>query len=341
MNYIVVRGPEGWAKLTRNGAKVTEIGLLNYPGAQLAAVYGMTDLFRIASQHCQEHGVAGFRVTHWSTQEGRMVRGYSSDSSSEEFPRTVIVPGTVEGIPPFPGMEPCLDWLRECHSQGVTLASVCGGAFVLGEAGLLHGRRATTHWLFANQLRERFPAISVDTDQLLIEDGDIITAGGVMAWIDLCLRLIHRYAGPTVMLETSRFFLVDPPGREQRFYSAFAPNLTHGDDLILQAQRWLQVNYAQAQGVAELAEQALLSERSFLRRFQKATGQKPTEYLQNLRVAKAREALEFTKDTVNEIAWKVGYEDPGAFRKVFRRIIGLSPGDYRRRFSPGVLAVSV
>ena len=314
---------------------MTEIGLLAYPGAQLAAIYGLTDLFRIATQ--MSASGAGFRVTHWSQRDGQLVRSFESGPDTEKPMSALIVPGTVEGVPPFPNMEPCLAWIGEKHRQGVTLCSVCGGGFVLADAGLLDGRRATTHWLFAKQLAEKYPAVRVESDHLVIDDGDIITAGGVMAWADLALRLVHRFAGPTVMLETARFFLVDPPGREQRFYSTFTPNLTHGDELVLQIQHWLQQNYAGSQSVAELAGRIQLGERSFLRRFQKATGLKPTEYVQSLRVGKAREALEFSQETVNEIAWKVGYEDPAAFRKIFRRLIGLSPKDYRQRFRPEVL----
>ena len=187
--------------------------------------------------------------------------------------------------------------------------------------------------MFANQLATEYPKVKVDCEKLLVEDGDILTAGGVMAWVDLGLKLVHRFVGPTVMLETARFFLVDPSGREQRFYSTFTPNLTHGDELVLQLQHWLQQNYAENQSIADLAGRIQLSERTLLRRFQKATGLKPTEYVQSLRVGKAREALEFSTDTVNEIAWKVGYEDPGAFRKVFRKMIGVTPRDYRRRFN--------
>ena len=313
---------------------MTEVGLLNYPGAQQAALHGLTDLFRVSTQMAKQHGGAGFRVTHWVMQEQRMVCSFDSEPGRDFEPAVVIAPGTMEGVPPFPNMEPCLDWLRERHRKGVTVCSVCGGAFVLAGAGLLDGRKGTTHWMFARQLAELYPKVMVDSDQLLIEDGDIITAGGVMAWVDLALKLVHRFAGPSVMLETARFFLVDPAGREQRFYSTFTPNLTHGDELVLQLQHWLQQNYAENQSIAELADKIQMSERTLLRRFQKATGFKPTEYVQSLRVGKAREALAFSTDTVNEIAWKVGYEDPSAFRKVFRKIIGVSPSDYRRRFSP-------
>lgn len=148
----------------------------------------------------------------------------------------VILPPTLE-----PPIESCLAqpwsaWLRDCHERGAILGSVCAGAFLLAESGLLSGRNATTHWAYAEQFRQRFPDVCLDTDQLVIDDGDVITAGGAMAWTDLGLRLIDRFLGTSVMIETARMLLIDPPGREQRYYSVFSPRLKHGDSAILKVQ---------------------------------------------------------------------------------------------------------
>jgi transcriptional regulator GlxA family with amidase domain len=159
-----------------------------------------------------------------------------------------------------------------------------------------------------------------------------------MAWTDLGLRLVDRFLGPSVMLETAQYLLVDPVGREQRHYSTFAPQLTHGDESILKVQHWLQAKGGRDVSVTAMAEQAGMEERTFLRRFRAATGMKPTEYCQQLRVGKARELLEFSKRPVDRIAWEVGYEDAGAFRKVFQKRVGLTPGDYRRRFGTATAA---
>ena len=155
----------------------------------------------------------------------------------------------------------------------------------------------------------------------------------MLAWTDLGLKLVDRYLGPSIMLETARFMLADPPGREQRYYSNFAPKLRHGDAAVLKVQHWLQTEATKQPSISAMASVSGLEERTFLRRFQKATGLNPTQYNQRLRVGKAREMLEFTSDTVNEIAWAVGYDDPRSFRKVFHKVMGLSPGDYRRRFA--------
>ncbi|WP_184090099.1 GlxA family transcriptional regulator, partial [Sphingomonas xinjiangensis] len=151
-------------------------------------------------------------------------------------------------------------------------------------------------------------------------------------WTDLGLTLVGRLLGPSVMLATARFFLVDPPGRAQQPYGQFVPKLDHGDTTILAIQHWLQATGAKDHGVPMLAGRAGMEERTFLRRFKKATGLRPTEYAQQIRIAKAREALELTRRPIEQIAWQVGYGDPSAFRKLFQRVTGLAPAEYRRRF---------
>lgn len=303
------------------------IGVLVYPGAQLSAVHGLTDLFEVANRLRAERGApsAGLAVQHWRAEEGL---------KAPDAPLTALIlpPSLGDGVP-GDQVGPLAAWIADRHGEGTLVCSVCAGAFLLAETGLLAGRPATTHWGFAERFARRFPEVALDTDKLIIDDGDIITAGGLMAWVDLGLKLIDRLLGPAVMLSTARFFLVDPGGREQRFYSTFSPHLTHGDAAILKAQHWLQARSGEKITQPMMAAEAGLGERTFLRRFHKATGLKPTQYLQHLRVGKARDMLELSALTVDEIAWRVGYEDPGAFRKIFHRVMGLSPGEYRRRFA--------
>ena len=317
------------------GAKAgSEIGLVLYPGCQVAMVHGITDLFGIASFYSQAKGGGALRTSHWQMAgEGAFARAYDSAPGAPGEPDVLIVPGRIGPLPDADEAAPYARWLLDRHARGTVLASNCGGAFILAATGLLAGRQATTHWFFADDLRTRFPEVRVEADRIVIDDGDLMTAAGLMAWTDLGLRLVDRLLGPTVMLETAKFMLVDPSGREQRHYSMFSPRLTHGDEAILKVQHWLQARAGAAATVPEMTRQAGLEERTFLRRFKSATGMKPTEYVQNLRVGKARELLEFTRRPVDQVAWSVGYEDTAAFRRVFARIVGLAPGDYRARFS--------
>lgn len=328
------------AKLTATkpaSSELVEIGLVIYPGVQEAAVLGLTDLFLLANRLAKARSLDAMRlrISHWRAEEGSKapIRSFDSEPDAPgKGPAMVILPPTLGEPIAREAAAPYAEWLRARHAAGATLGSVCAGAFVLAEAGLLSGRAATTHWAYRDALAERFPDIALDADKLVIDDGDIITAGGYMAWTDLGLKLVDRVLGPTVMMETARFMLVDPPGREQRFYSPFAPRLNHGDEAILKVQHWLQARGARDVTLRTMAEHAGLEERTFLRRFRNATGLKPTEYCQHLRVGKARELLEATTRSVDQVAWDVGYDDPGSFRKVFARITGLVPGDYRRRF---------
>lgn len=323
-----------------------EIGLLLYPGVRTAAVYGVVDLFDAACAIARQEDPAsvGLRVSQWKIAEAGGIECVADTHAAAPHKPVAIValPGLGD-LPSHAVSAPFAAWLRQRHDEGAMLCSVCAGAFLLAETGLLAGRLVTTHWSFAPALSQRFPDIRIDTDKMIIDDGDIITAGGVMAWTDLGLKLVDKLLGPAVMLETARFLLVDPPGREQRYYSEFTPNLRHGDEAVLKVQRWLQAQEKeegdlQPVPLAAMAERAGLEERTFLRRFHKATGFKPTEYFQHIRVSKARSLLERTNRNVDQVAWSVGYEDPAAFRKVFLKLMGLSPRDYRRRFAAGQLA---
>ncbi len=306
--------------------KGTRIGILAYPGAQASAVHGLADLFETANRLAAERGgkAARLEVSRWG-----------ESGAAEEPPAplaALVLPPSLSGRLPDAEERALADWTRRRHGEGTLLCSVCAGAFLLAETGLLDGRPATTHWALAERFAERFPRVRLEIDKLVVDDGDIMTAGGLMAWVDLGLRLVERLIGPSVMLATARFFLVDPAGREQRFYSAFAPRLTHGDAAVLKAQHWLQARSGEKITLTRMAEVAGLGQRTFQRRFAAATGLKPSAYLQHLRVGKARDLLELSAETIDRIAWQVGYEDPGAFRKVFQKVMGLTAGDYRRRF---------
>lgn len=323
--------------MTTGDRIIAEIGLLLYPDVQLAAVYGLTDLFRIAGEMSAASGEPdppAIRVSHWRQNQGGdgAECAFDSHPGPAHAPSHLIAPPSLVMPAKMQPMHGFARWMTEHHAGGTTLCSVCAGAFLLGETGLLDGRETTTHWAFAEALAERFPRARVDTDRMVIDDGDIITAGGILAWTDLGLTLVERLLGPSVMLETARFLLIDPPGREQRPYGHFVQRLDHGDAAILKVQHWLQATAAKDHAVPALALRAGLEERTFLRRFRKATGLRPTEYAQQIRIAKAREALELSRRPVGQIAWEVGYGDASAFRKLFQRVTGLSPADYRRRF---------
>ncbi|WP_102222903.1 GlxA family transcriptional regulator [Acidimangrovimonas sediminis] len=317
---------------------IAEIGLLIYPDCQLAAVYGLTDLFRIAGDRTSQEVAAGaereIRVSHWQVGApgDEVACVWDSHPGTPHRLSYAIAPPSIIMPDRMAPMRAAADWMKDRHAGGTTVCSICAGAFVLAESGLIDGRQATTHWAFAAQLTRRFPEIEVIEERMLVDEGDIITAGGILAWTDLGLTLVERLLGASTMLATARFLLVDPPRRQQQPFARFIPRFDHGDDKVLRAQQFMHAHAREAQSVAALAAQAGMSERTFLRRFGKATGLRPKDYLQQVRLAKAREALERTGQPVDQIAWQIGYQDPAAFRKAFLKQTGLSPGTYRRRF---------
>jgi transcriptional regulator GlxA family with amidase domain len=319
-------------------ASQIEVGLVCDTGSSRAGVYGLTDLFQyagdIAATHLAEGAAAPLRVSHWQAcDDDADIRCiYDSAPGPPHAPTALLIPGNTQAPLADTRESSLIAWLRHKHAQGVVLAAVCGGVFILARTGLLAGRQATTHWSFSDQFAAQFPDVLTETDRMVIDYGDVVTGGGVLAWADLGLRLTERFLGPTVMLDTARYMNVDPPGREQRFYSGFEPRTKHGDGPILRAQQWLSAQRERPVSVADLARHAGLESRTFLRRFVQATGMKPTEYQQRLRMTRARELLEFSRASIEEIASGVGYGDVGGFRRVFLKIIGLTPSDYRRRF---------
>ncbi|WP_160107593.1 GlxA family transcriptional regulator [Pseudomonas izuensis] len=323
---------------------IAELGVLIYPGAQMAAVHGLTDLFGVANRIAAEHQAARLpllRVSHWRVEGDQPpARVYDSHPAADGALVAVLIPPSIAGFSEGQASQALIRWLRQQHANGATLGGVCVGSILLAESGLLDGRSATTHWTSAKAFAERYPAIKLKADTPIVDDGDLITTAGLMAWSELGLRLVDRLLGPSIATGTARFLVVEHSDSASEYGSNFAPILSHGDASILKVQHWLQSTGATDVSLTAMAERAGLEERTFLRRFRAATGLKPTEYCQHLRVGKAREMLEFTNGTIDHIAWTVGYQDPGAFRSTFKKITGLAPSDYRARFGvlPGVAA---
>lgn len=315
---------------------LAELGVLIYPGAQLAAVHGLTDLFavadRIAAEQAREQ-LPRLRVSHWRTENGEIpLRVFNSEAGPSGQLVALLIPPSIAGFDEDLATPALMGWLREQHAGGTVLGGVCVGSIALAESGLLDGRSATTHWTSAKAFAVRYPRIKLNADKPIVDDGDLITTAGLMAWSELGLRLVDRLLGPSIATRTAQYLVIEHSDSTSQCGSNFAPILGHGDAAILKVQHWLQRSGAVDVSLGAMAEQAGLGERTFLRRFRAATGLKPTEYCQHLRVGKAREMLEYTNGTIDHIAWTVGYQDPGAFRATFKKITGLAPSDYRARF---------
>ncbi|MEU4762859.1 helix-turn-helix domain-containing protein [Actinosynnema sp. NPDC023794] len=225
-----------------------------------------------------------------------------------------------------------LEALRDAHRRGATLLSVCSGAFVLGAAGLLDGRRCTTHWRHAAALAERFPRAEVDPDVLFVDDGDIVSSAGTAAGIDASLHVVRREFGAAATAVIARRMVVAPQrdGGQRQFVELPTP---HQADSLQPLLAWLQDQLDQEHTVASLAERASMSERTFARRFAAETGTTPHRWLTTQRVLRARQLLEETRLTVEDVAHRSGFGTAALLRHHFTSVVGVAPKDYRRSFS--------
>jgi len=225
-----------------------------------------------------------------------------------------------------------VSWIRRRNQQGTIICAVCAGVFLAAQTGLLDGRMATTHWNLSRAFKKRYPEVILKKERMIVDEGDIITAGGVTAFIDLSLYMAGRFGSLELSSALSRMLLIDPARRLQTPYFEYRFNTSHQDESILKAQHWMKENMASPLTVSMLAGKAGLGERTFARRFKKATGDSPLEYLQYLRIGKARTLLENTDEPVEIITYETGYEDASSFRRLFKRATGLSPTAYRKKF---------
>lgn len=233
-------------------------------------------------------------------------------------------------------------WLRKQFKAGADIASACTGAFLLGEAGLLDGRAATTHWAFQGLLAQRYPAVRLQPQAVLVDQGRVVTAGGATSFINLALFLVERLLGPQLAWAASRMFLIDPNKAPQGAYAMFSAQKSHGDTGVLRAQEIIEADVAHVPSIDQLARRVAMSSRTFARRFGAATGNTPRVYIQRVRVEAAKRLLENSGDTIVEIARRVGYDDVVALRRLFVLSTGLTPADYRTRYglraAPGWVA---
>ena len=225
-----------------------------------------------------------------------------------------------------------LPWLSDLYECGALVAGVCSGVAFLAEAGLLDGRRATTHWGVAETFRRRYPNVDWRPDLLITEDAGLFCGGGVNAATDLSLYLVERLCDHDTAVKCSKALLLDMPRLNQSGYAILPLARPHTDDRVRQVERHLSTSFDRDVPVEELAEVAGMSRRNLVRRFKAATGYMPGEYLQMVRVAAARNMLEDGAPSIQQVGVSVGYGDTAFFRRVFKWHSGMTPAAYRERF---------
>jgi transcriptional regulator GlxA family with amidase domain len=227
-------------------------------------------------------------------------------------------------------------WLRRVHARGALIGTVCTGSVLLAESGLLDGRSCASHWAYGPLFKEAYPRVRFHPEKVLdlthADDG-LITGGGVSAWQDLALYLIARYCGPQHAADTAKVYLLDRHEEGQLPYSAMTRVVRGDDAAIAAAVAWLDVNFGLPNPVSTMAEHVGLLPRTFARRFVAATGRRPIGHVHAIRVEAARRLLEAGAESVDDVGYGVGYEDPTFFRRLFRRTTGMTPAAYRRKYA--------
>lgn len=325
-----------------------KIAILVYPETTGSVVYGLSDLLQSAGRDWGMivDGTPGPELIEplLVSRDGHPVavcNGVRIDahSSLADCPPVSIACVPEVNVPPGEplahlfGAE--VGWLKARYETGTTLAAACSGAMLFAETGLLDGCEATTHWAWCDVLQRRFPQVRVHAQRALVVTGDgqrLVMAGGGSSWLDLALYLIARAVGVEAAMQVARINLIDWHRIGQQPFARLARTRQVEDAVIARCQVWIAEHYQQSNPVRALVQLSGLAERTFKRRFQLATGMAPLEYVHTLRIEEAKQMLETGPAPIEAVAREVGYEDAAFFARLFRRQVGLTPAQYRRRF---------
>ena len=224
-------------------------------------------------------------------------------------------------------------WLIEQYKNGAEIASICTGAFLLASTGLIDGKSCSTHWLVANLFRQMFPEINLVPDKLITYEQGIYTSGGAFSFLNFLMYLVEKYYDRQTAIFCSKVFEIDLDRDSQSPFMVFSGQKNHDDEPIKKAQLFIESNFYDKISVDDLASRFSVGRRNFDRRFKKATGNSPVEYLQRVKIEAAKKSFETTRKSIKEVMFDVGYSDFKAFRVIFKKITGLSPLEYRNRYN--------
>ncbi|WP_256012369.1 GlxA family transcriptional regulator [Desertivirga xinjiangensis] len=229
--------------------------------------------------------------------------------------------------------QPLIDWIVDQYKNGAEIASICTGAFLLAASGLLDGKKCSTHWAAANNFRAMFPKVDIEPDRLITAESGIYTNGGAYSFLNLIIYLVERYFDRPTAIFCSKVFQIEMNRDSQSSFIMFKGQKSHDDDVVMQAQNYIEAHFEEKIFVEELSQRLAVGRRNFDRRFIKETGNTPVEYMQRVRIEKAKNEFETSRKTVNEVMYQVGYSDMKAFREVFRKVTGMTPLDYRKKYN--------
>lgn len=231
------------------------------------------------------------------------------------------------------GNKQIINWIEQQYKSGAEIASICTGAFLLAASGLLNGKTCSTHWAAADNFRAMFPELDLQTDKLITDEGGIYTNGGAYSFLNLMIYLVEKYYDRETAIYCSKVFQIEMDRQSQSAFTIFTGQKMHGDEMVKKAQIYIECKLDEKISVEQMSSMFAVGRRNFDRRFIRATGNTPVEYVQRVKIESAKKAFETTRKTINEVMYEVGYSDAKAFREVFRKITGMSPLEYRGRYN--------
>ena len=237
------------------------------------------------------------------------------------------------------GNELLIEWIEKQYKIGAEIATICTGAFMLAATGLLDGKSCSTHWSVTENFRMIFPKVNLQIDRLITDEKGIYTNGGAYSFLNLMLYLVEKYYDRQTAIYCSKVFQIEIDRNTQSEFSIFSGQKKHDDEMVLHAQEYIEKNLDQKISIEDLSSNFNVGRRNFDRRFIKATGNTPIEYAQRLKIESAKKAFETNRKTINEVMFEVGYSDVKAFREVFRKITGMSPLEYKRKYYKETMSI--
>jgi transcriptional regulator GlxA family with amidase domain len=307
--------------------------------ANLSSITGSFEILRTAEAYWKREG----NEPRMTTRPGGLVAELKLDAgffsvfpiSLKEVKKAdlIIIPSVSYDENLVPGNAELIAWIKEQYKGGAEIATMCSGAFLLAATGLLEGKTCSTHWNVAAEFKRQFPNVHLHIDKLITAERGIYTNGGAFSFLNLMLFLVEKYYDRRTAIFCSKVFQIDMDRNSQSPFFIFKTQKNHGDELIGQAQTYMEENLTEKISFEQLASKLAISRRNFDRRFIKATGNTPVEYLQRVKVEVAKNTLENGRKSIFEVMEEVGYSDDKAFREVFKKITGLSPLEYKAKFN--------
>lgn len=308
-----------------------------------SSVTGVVDLLNGANRYMERAGKKAAFALSLVTEKGQGIPFHFNNTNIRQLNFEDVQQADLIIVPSFSvGNDAVLvrnkaavEWIREMFASGTEAASLCVGSYFLAEAGLLDGKEVTSHWAVAADMQKRYPKIRMKSDLVTTDQDGVYTSGGAFSSLKLVLYLIEKFCGRETALWISKMFAIEMDRTSQAHFKVFTGQHQHDDKDILRTQQYIEQNYRNDIGMEEVSSLANMSKRNFIRRFKAATNNTPIEYLQRVRIESAKKAIEMNHKDLPFIMEDTGYSDLKAFRKIFKRITGLSPMEYKRKYARG------